>query len=135
MAGFSRSHGGSLPVVNVDIPEGGYASVDTVINVAGPKLDFFSIDLDDDASGELGTGGAIESVISTINQLATVYMYQLSQGINDGEVMSVAVYPTGAWTADTLETAIRALGTVSGFDLSGVDVENHGLRLLNDHFC
>jgi hypothetical protein len=135
MAGFSKAHGDSLPVVNVDIPEGGYTSVDTVINLAGPKLDFFSINLDADASGELGTGGAIESVISTINQLATVYMYQISQGANDGEVMSLAVYPTGAWTASDLQTAIRDLGTVSGFDLSLVNVENHGLRLLNDNFC
>jgi hypothetical protein len=43
--------------------------------------------------------------------------------------MSVAVYPVGAYTAATLQTQIRALGTVNGYDLSGAVVTNVGFRL------
>jgi hypothetical protein len=132
MAGFSRAHGDSNGVVNVDIADAGQTSLAVPINVAGPKLDFFSMDLNSDASGEMATGGAIDSVIKIIQQKATVYVYQLSQS---SHVLSVAVYPTAAWTAGDLEDQIQALGTVSGFDLSSVQVENHGLRLLNDSYC
>jgi len=131
MAGFTRSNGDSLGVVNVDIQDAAQASVDTPINVAGPKLDFFSIDLEADASGELGTNGAIEAVLKTVQQLAVVYVYQLSE---DARIMSLAVYPTGAWAAEDLEDAIQDLGTVDGFDLSGVDVENNGFNLHNYNY-
>jgi hypothetical protein len=133
MAFFTRTHGNSLPVVNMDIPEGGYASTDTPISAAGPKLDFFSINMQSDASNQLGTNGAIEAVIRTVQQLGVVYTYQLSES---AEIMSLAVYPASAWTASTLETAIRALTSVNGFTLSGVDVENNGFNLHNyDYYC
>ena len=133
MAGFSRVNGDSTGVVNVDIKDAAQDSIDTPINAAGPKLDFFSINLQDNASSELGTSGAIESVLKIVQQVAVVYAYQLSES---SQIMSLAVYPTGAWTAGNLETAIRALGTVSGFNLSGVDVENNGFNLHNyDYYC
>jgi hypothetical protein len=43
--------------------------------------------------------------------------------------MSIAVYPTAAWTAADLQTAIRAIGTVDGYDLSGANVTNTGFKL------
>jgi hypothetical protein len=43
--------------------------------------------------------------------------------------MSIAVYPVAAWTAADLQAAIRALGTVNGYDLSGAAVTNNGFKL------
>jgi hypothetical protein len=43
--------------------------------------------------------------------------------------MSVASYPLDGWAAADLQAAIRALGTVNGYDLSGATVTNVGFRL------
>ena len=46
--------------------------------------------------------------------------------------LSLAVYPTGAYTAATLQTAIQALGANvggTGYDASGATVTNVGFRL------
>jgi hypothetical protein len=134
MAGFNRVHGNSNGVVNVDIQDADQTSVGVPINVAGPKLDFFSIDLNDDISGQLGTGGAVEAVIKTIQQKGVVYFYQATnpEPLDDNQYLSVAVYPVGAWTTDDLYDAIESLGTVNGFDLSNLDnVESHGFALEN----
>ena len=104
------------------------AATGTPVNVAGPHLEFFGIDLGADPSGQLGTSGAIEAVIKTIQQLATVACYQV-QASGAANNMSVAVYPVGAYTAAALQTQIRALGTVNGYDLSGATVTNVGFRL------
>jgi hypothetical protein len=55
-------------------------------------------------------------------------MYQVAATSNVTN-FSVAVYPTGAYTAAELQTQIRALGTVDGYDLSGATVTNVGFRL------
>lgn len=128
MAYTDRVHGDSLPVVHLDISETGIASVGVPINPAGPKLDFFGISLNNGSpADQMGVGGAIEAVIKCIQQLATVYIYQVEDSGDSN--LSVAIYPTGAWTTNDLQTAIADLGTVNGFDLSSVDVYNDGFRL------
>jgi len=127
MAYFTRTHGDSKPVFQSDTLDPTYtspAASGTPVNIAGPHLEFFTIDLGASATGQLGTGGAVEAAIKTIQQLATVYMYQL-----DSDKLSVAMYPVGAWgtAADgtagyNLTAAITALGTVNGYDLSGAAV-------------
>lgn len=129
MAVQSRVHGDNLPVFAIDTLAGpGGAGAGTPVQIAGPKLDFFGMDLGADPSGQADTGGAIEAVIRIITQLATVhfYQYQASASANN---FSIAVYPTAAWTAADLQAAIRALGTVNSFDLSGATVTNNGFKL------
>jgi hypothetical protein len=70
----------------------------------------------------------VAQVMVSIEQLATVMMYSVSATANVTN-MSVAVYPVGAYTAAALQTQIRALGTVNGYDLSGATVTNVGFRL------
>ena len=127
MAIQTRVHGDSLPVFAIDTLAGpGGASVGVPVQIAGPKLEFFSLDLGADAAGQLGTGGAVEKVIQCITQLATTHYYQVE---DSSGAMSNAVYPVAAWTASSLQTAIRALGTVNGYDLSGATVANNGFKL------
>lgn len=129
MAIQTRTHGDTNPVFAID-QLGGSGSVTTGVPVqlAGPKLEFFGMDLGADPSGQTGTSGAVEAVIQCVTQLATTHFYQV-QASASANNMSIAVYPVAAWTAETLEAAIQALGTVNGFDLSGAQVTNVGFKL------
>jgi len=137
MAIQTRTHGDSLPVFAIDTLAGsGGANLGTAVQIAGPKLDFFSMDLGGELytsanNNQLGTNGAVEKVIQCITQLATVHFYQ----VDASGAMSIAVYPTGAWTASDLEDAIQALGTVSAYgtnssySLASASVANNGFKL------
>jgi len=132
MSGFTRTHGDSQPVFAIDVQNGPVASTadanGTVTNLYGPAFDFFGLDLGAAPTAQLGVGGAVGAVNQAIEQLATIAMYQV-QASSAANNMSVAVYPVGAWTAATLQTAVRALGTVNGYDLSGALVTNVGFKL------
>ena len=131
MAYFDRTHGDSKPVFQSDTLDPTYtspAATGTPVNLAGPHLDFFGIDLGADPASQLGTGGAVEAVIKAVQQLATVYIYQV-QASGAANNMSLAVYPVGAWTAGDLQTAIQALGTVNGYNLGSAAVTNVGFKL------
>lgn len=137
MAIQQRTHGDSLPVFAIDTLGGpGAATTGVAVQIAGPKLEFFSMDLGLELyssanDNQLGTNGAVEKTIQCITQLATTHFYQ----VDALGAMSIAVYPVGAWTASSLQAAIRALGTVaasgtnSSYDLSGANVANNGFKL------
>lgn len=149
MSQLKRVNGNTKPVFAFDILNGsaqaGAATVASLVQPQGPKLDFFAVDLKANIAAEQDTGRAVEVLINTVTQLATTHMYQSEVA---GQV-SLAVYPTGAWTAASLQTAVRALGTVTvkdavvdnpnttadetaaavTFDFSGVTVTNVGFKL------
>lgn len=113
MAQVTRVHGDFQPVMNVDTPEYTTGSVNAVtsgatVNAMGPKLDFATITF----TGSSTTGAQIKATIDTIQQLATVYMYEFTTDTND--TLAVAFYPTGAWGdvtatgAGSLDAAITA---------------------------
>lgn len=108
MSGFTRANGDNKPVANFDVPVYSNTTVDAVTSAAtvqpqGPKLDFFTYT----ATGAL-TGAEVTAGIKTIQQLATVYIYEYTDAASD--TLAVAVYPTGAWTTGALDTALQALG-------------------------
>lgn len=127
MAYTSRVHGDTKPVFAIDTLNGsGSATTGVAVQIAGPKLDFFNIDVGADLATQMDQGGAVEKVITTITQLATVHFYQVEA--SSGQ-LSIAVYPTGAWAAADLETAIRALDTGTGYRLNAATVANNGFKL------
>jgi hypothetical protein len=132
MAGFTRTHGDAQPVFAMDVQNGPVASSTaadgTTTNFIGPAMDFFGFDLGAAPTTQLGVDEMVAQVLQSIEQLSTVMMYSVSATANVTN-MSVAVYPVGAYTAATLQTQIRALGTVNGYDLSGATVTNVGFRL------
>jgi hypothetical protein len=140
MAFFTRVHGDVKPTVNFDIKESG-DTTGVPINPAGPKLDFFSIVLDQNTSpvNQMGTNGAVQAVLNYIGQLATVHMYQVDDATGLGEAdaqLSLAIYPAGAWTETALQEGIEGLGTVNGYDLTDARVEiGNGFRLFFDNYC
>jgi hypothetical protein len=132
MAGFTRTHGDAQPVFAMDVQNGPVASSTaadgTTTNFIGPAMDFFGFDLGGAPTTQLGVDEMVAQVMVSIEQLGTVMMYSVAATANVTN-MSVAVYPVGAYTAATLQTQIRALGTVNGYDLSGATVTNVGFRL------
>jgi phage terminase large subunit-like protein len=130
--------GGSQPVFATDTLNGPqlaanttYAPAGTPTNFMGPKLDFFGVDLGADPSAQAGVNGAIQTILQTIQQTATIAIYQVA-ATGNATNLSLAVYPTAAYTAATLQAAIQALGANvagTGYDASGATVTNVGFRL------
>ena len=109
MAQFTRTHGDFLPVLHLDSPEYTVGAVNAVTSAAtvqpqGPKLDFFTITKDTGAF----TTTNVATIVQTVQQLATIYIYEYTDASDD--TFAMAVYPTGAWTAASLDTAITAAG-------------------------
>lgn len=96
MAEFTRVSGDFKPVMNVDAGEYTNTGVNAVTSAAtvqpqGPKLGFFTVTL----TGTGTTGAQVKSMIDTIQQLGTVYLYEFTSDTND--TLAVAMYPAGAW--------------------------------------
>ena len=104
MAFTTRTHGDFQPVMNYDAAGYTVGAVNAVTSAApvqpqGPKLDFFTI-----ALASVATNGTVLlNCINTIQQLATIYIYEVTDASTD--TIAIAVYPTGAWTTGTLDTA------------------------------
>lgn len=152
MAYFPPFNGDAQPVFALDInngPQTGTISSDALVQMAGPKLDFFKILVKNGSataidlrpqlgsySGGVFTPGVVVQINQDIQKTATIAMYQV-EGDNTGQI-SVGVYPSGAWTAATLQTSLQALGnvqitasdgTVTGVDVAGTLVTNPGFKL------
>jgi hypothetical protein len=144
MPALTITSGGSQPVFATDTLNGpqlaataAYTPAGTPTNFMGPKLDFFGMDLGADPSTEAEVNGMLQTLLQTIQQTATVAIYQVAATANVTN-FSVATYPTGAFntavdgtdnSAATLQAIIQALGTVAGYNLGGATVTNVGFRL------
>ena len=138
MAEITRTHGGAFGVVANDRGASGSGAIaaDEAVILNGPQLDFFKIIVKDvsgnveDIRNELDAGEGVEAILRHIALLANIEMYQV-EGDTTGQI-SVALYPKGAYTATTLQTAVRTL-TAAGsnnLDASTSDVTNPGFELV-----
>lgn len=109
MAQFTRVNGDFLPLINYDSPAYTNSGVNALTSAAtvqpqGPKLDFFTI---------TGNGSQIAdniaTVFQTVEQLATMHIYEYTNATDD--TLAIAVYPVGAWTTTSLDTALTAAWT------------------------
>jgi hypothetical protein len=111
----------------------------------GPKLDFFAVVVENGSNqaidlrnecGNVTDPGVVQTINQTIQEKATIAIYQV-EGAATGQI-SYALYPTGAWTTATLDSAITALGNVQitnssgqvrGVNVSGSQTTNVGFKL------
>jgi len=139
MAEVTRVHGSAFGVVNQDrgASGSGAISADETVILNGPQLDFFKIIVQDvsgnveDLRNELDPGEGVEAIFEKImNGGANIEMYQV-EGDTTGQI-SVAVYPAGAYTASSLQTAIRTLSAAgaNNLDCSGSTVTDPGFELV-----
>jgi len=128
MAQFTKVHGDYQPVVVLDqgvantAGAGWSNGLNAVVSGApvqpqGPKLDYFTISA---ASTTHFSTSQVNTIIQTIQQLATVYIYEYTSTTTD--TLAVAVYPTGAWSVDgsnganvvaAVNTALTNAGTAN----------------------
>jgi hypothetical protein len=152
MAYFPPANGDAQPVYALDINNGaqtGDISSAALVQMAGPKLDYFKVIVQNgsnqavDLTNQLGnvtsgvfTPGVVVQLNQAIQQTATIAMYQV-EADTSGQI-SYGIYPSGAWTAATLDAALKALGnvqitasngTVTGVNVSGTDVTTAGFKL------
>ena len=138
MAEITRVNGSAFGVVHSDrsaTGSGAIAADETVI-LNGPQMDFFKIIVKDvsgnveDLRDELDAGEGVEAVLRHIALKANIEMYQV-EGDTSGQI-SVAVYPAGAYTASTLQTAVRTLSAAgsNNLDCSSSDVTDPGFELV-----
>jgi hypothetical protein len=152
MAYFPPANGDAQPVYALDInngPQDGVITSAALVQMAGPKLDFFGVVVQNgsqqniDLQNQLGnvtsgvfTPGVVVQLNQSVQSTATIAMYQV-EAASAGQI-SYAVYPSGAYTAATLQAQLRALGniqitasdgTVTGVNVTGTDVTNLGFKL------
>jgi hypothetical protein len=131
MATFAKTNGSTQPVFNLDVRNGSPAQT-AALNVAGPvqpqgpKLDFFSLVANANIALQGGVNGYVGNVLSAIQNGTgetggqggcTVAMYQLAA---DGVTLSLAVYPTGAYTTATLVAAAQVANGSIGIPTANV---------------
>lgn len=107
MAQFTRTHGDFQPVLWLDQPDYTTGAVNAVssgltVQPQGPKLDFFTIEL----AGVAANTTIASQVIQTVEQLATIHIYEFTDTTTD--TLALAVYPTGGWSTATLAAAVDA---------------------------
>ena len=112
MSQFTRTHGDFQPVMNYDAAGYTVGAVGAAVSAAtvqpqGPKLEYFTI-----ALANVATSGAVlKAAIDAVQQLATIYIYEVTDASTD--TLAVAVYPVGAWTTGALDTATGGTTTAS----------------------
>lgn len=128
MSGFSRTNGDLQGVAVFDVPAYTNSGVNVLqagvtVQPQGPKLNYFTLEGATLEPVSQDVGNAVSVAIETIQQLSTIHIYEYNDTGSNGAV-AMALYPAAGQTAASLQTAIRALGTVSNIDLSGVVVGN-----------
>lgn len=95
--------------------------VETNWEVVGKDIGFFTIDFDVDVSGSLGPRGAVNAVYKTVLQTTTIIAAGPLHG--DDKKLTFATEPALLPAQITeLQTAVQALDTVDGVDLSASTV-------------
>ena len=113
MAYITKVSGGSQPVFATDVLNGNPTQTAALniagpVQVAGPKLDFFSITANGNVSLQGAVNGYVANVLQAVQQTATVSMYQVAA---NGTTISFGVYPTGAYTSATFVAAVQTANT------------------------
>lgn len=130
MAQIIRTNGDAGGVANYDVKQyvnGAAVGAGITVNPHGPAFDYIAVDFGADLTdANFQTGGAVEAVIRSIQQLATVATYEI-QAVQGTAVRGskFALYPVGVASAAMLaglQADIQALGTVGGYSLATATV-------------
>ena len=125
MASFTKTNGTTQPVFALDVANGSISGTANVaaqgpVQVAGPKLDFFSLTANAALTNAGNVNGYLNNVLQAIQQTGTIAMYQA--GAVAG-VINLAIYPAGAYTTATLITAAQTANATGGLNI-GIPTAN-----------
>jgi len=119
MAVFTKVNGTTQPVFALDVANGSIAGTANVaaqgpVQVAGPKLDFFTLTANAALTNAGNVNGYLNNVLTAVQQIGTIAMYQAAAGAG---VISLAIYPSGAYTTATLVTAAQTANATGGLNI------------------
>jgi len=125
MAQFTKTNGTAQPVFALDVANGSIAGTANVaaqgpVQIAGPKLDFFSFTANAALTNAGNVNGYLNNVLTAIQQNGTIAMYQA--GAVAG-VINLAIYPAGAYTTATIVTAAQTANATGGLNI-GIPTAN-----------
>lgn len=131
MATLTKAHGTAHGAPNFARALAGDAAVaitsPELVQLDGPQLDYFQVLLDSgspiDLDTDLGPEGTVDTLMQLIHTKGTVAMYQVEEATP--WQVSIGVYPVAAWTAASLQAAIRVggpNGDGTAFGATSVDV-------------
>lgn len=117
MAQFTRVNGDFKPLINYDTDSYTNTGVNTVTSAAtvqpqGPKLAFGTITFTGIATP---TGSDIQKTFQTIEQLATMHIYEFTEVGANTDTLAVAIYPVDAWDFTNGGNLDAALTTALGY--------------------
>jgi hypothetical protein len=113
MAQFTRANGDFKPLINYDSFSYTNTGVNTITSAAtvqpqGPKLAFGTITFTGAATP---SGADLAIAFQTIEQLATMMIYEFTEVGDNTDTLAVAIYPVDAWdftNAGNLDVALTA---------------------------
>jgi hypothetical protein len=117
MAYFTKVHGDFKQVMNYDAPGYTVGALDAITSAVpvqpqGPKLEFFTI-----TGNSTQVLDNISTVFQTVQQLATIHMYQYTNATDD--TLAIAIYPVGAWTTVTLDNELSNAWASANVSVAG----------------
>lgn len=113
MAQFTRVNGDFKPLMNYDAPAYTNTGVNTITSAAtvqpqGPKLAFGTVTFTGAATP---SGSDLQVAFQTIQQLATIYLYEFTEVGSGTDTLAVGIYPVEAWdftNGGNLDVALTA---------------------------
>lgn len=125
MAVFTRVSGTAQPVFAMDVTNGSIAGTANVaaqgpVQLAGPKLDFFTLTANAALTNAGNVNGYLTNVLQAVQQNGVVAMYQAAATAG---VISLAIYPSGAYTTTTLVAAAQTANATGGLNI-GIPTAN-----------
>jgi len=125
MAVFTKVSGTAQPVFALDVRDGSILGTANVaaqgpVQIQGPKLDFFTLTANAALTNAGNVNGYLTNVLTSIQQTGTIALYQA--GATAGTI-SLAIYPSGAYSTATLVTAAQVANATGGLNI-GVPTAN-----------
>ena len=134
MAQFTKVNGTTQPVFALDVANGSISGTANVaaqgpVQIQGPKLDFFTLTANAALTSAGNVNGYLNNVIQAIQSGAgitnggaggTIAIYQA--GATAGTI-SLAIYPTGAYTTAQLVAAAQTANATGGLNI-GIPTAN-----------
>ena len=126
MAQFTKVSGTAQPVFALDVANGSISGTANVaaqgpVQLAGPKLDFFTLTANTALTNAGNTSGYLTNVLQAVQQNGTIAFYQAAAGAG---VISLAIYPSGAYTTATLVAAAQTANSTGGLTSTGIPTAN-----------
>ena len=123
MATFTKTNGTTQAVFAADTFNGSILGTANVaaggpVQVAGPKLDFFSLTANSSlaVAGVGNANGYLNNILSAIQQTTTVAMYQVTPD-SPYQTLNIAVYPAGAANTATIVAAAQTANATGGLNI------------------